>query len=169
MDWKGIFGQRIFKLVSAGAVVGSAYLVQPYRPIVFVGDSMKPTYKDREWSIGTTNLDDLRIGDVVVMEGPQGTIIKRIAYLPGDWVSYTKFGGEWFYGNHKRIPKLKHPERFPTKMVRVPEGYVFVLGDNFEISNDSRQLGVLPISGIRARLVDPRAPGKIYGRTSLSN
>lgn len=168
MDWKGFFGQRIVKIITAGAVLGSIYMVQPYRPVVFVGTSMTPTYKDGEWAAATTNLHPLKIGDVVVMEGPEGPIIKRIAYLPGDWLTYHRFVDEWIYGNNTTIGELKHPERFPIKKVRVPEGYVFVLGDNYNVSTDSRTLGVLPISSIKSKLVEPRVPGKLGNVTALS-
>ncbi|MBC8065142.1 MAG: signal peptidase I [Chlorobia bacterium] len=155
MDWKSLFGRRIFKLVSVGTIIASAFLVQPYRPVVLVGNSMNPTYQNQEWAIATTDVQTLAVGDIVVIQGADSPIVKRIAHLPGGWVRYVRFGNEWMFADTK-TKELKHPERFPFKMVRVPEGYVFVLGDNPIASIDSRQLGVLPIASIKSKLVDPK-------------
>jgi signal peptidase I len=157
MDWKSLFGHRVFKLVSVGTFVASTFLLQPYRPMVFVGQSMSPTYQNKEFALATTDTSNLKRGDVVVLELPQGSIVKRIAYMPGDWIDYYYFRGEWVLGKNINIKKFKHPERFKNKRVRVPEGYVYVLGDNRPVSVDSRQMGVLPMSWIREKLVSPKA------------
>lgn len=161
MDFKSLLGHRIFKLASVGTFAVSAFMVQPYRPMVFVGHSMEPTYHSRELALMTTDVHHLSKGDVVVIEAKDGTIVKRVAYLPGDWIEYRYFAGEWMYFNDNKIcNKIKHPDRFPKRMMRVPNGYVFVLGDNPAVSIDSRQLGVLPMSAIQAKLVEPKPMAK---------
>lgn len=156
MDWKTLFGHRIFKLASAATFAASIYLVQPYRPVVFVGKSMANTYHDQELAIGTTNTHDLKVGDVVVIEREGSTFVKRIAYLPGDKIEYAKIADEWIPMHSVHFTSLKHPEKFKTKKVAVPAGEVYVLGDNLPISIDSRQLGTIPIDLIKAKLIDPR-------------
>jgi signal peptidase I len=168
MDWKSLLGHRIVKLTSIGTFAVGAFLVQPYRPMIFMGHSMAPTYADRELALMTTDVQHLTKGDVVVVKANGGTIVKRVAYLPGDWIEYRYFAGEWVYFNdNKVVHKIKHPERFPQRMVRVPEGYVFVLRDNPAVSIDSRQLGVLHVSAVQAKLVDPKPEAK--GPTDMSN
>lgn len=162
MDWKSLFGHRVFKLASVGTFAVSTFVLQPYRPMVFVGHSMSPTYKNHELAMATTDTSDLKNGDVVVLETPQSTFVKRIAYMPGDWIDYYYTHGQWVFATSLAIQEFKHPERFKHKRVRVPEGYVFVLGDNRSVSIDSRQMGVLPIAWIREKLVSPR-PGP-YGQ-----
>lgn len=161
MDWKALFGSRTSKLLLTGALTVGTLVAQPYRPVVFVGTSMQPTYGDREVAIASTDVAVLRRGDVVVVDGPQGPIIKRIAYLPGDKIKYVFFGGEWMMGSEKALRMLKHPEKFPTKIETVPLGHVYVLGDNWLVSIDSRQFGVVPISNITAKL--PNAKPKATG------
>ena len=156
MDWKALFGNRIFKILFAGVVTAGTLAAQPYRPVVVVGNSMQPTYQDHEFTIASTALGALRRGDVVVVQGPQGPMVKRIAYLPGDSITYLYFGREWMLASDGGFRKLKDPDKFPKKTVVVPEGYVFVLGDNPDVSIDSRQLGVLPISQITAKIPNPR-------------
>lgn len=158
MDWKALFGHRIFKLASAATFAASVYLVQPYRPVVFVGKSMMSTYQNHEIAIGTTDTSSLSIGDVVVIEYGNSTLVKRIAHLPGDKVEYTKIGGTWTPTEMILISSLKHPNRFPKKIVTIPEGEVYVLGDNKNVSIDSRQLGTIPIGQIKSKLIDPKAP-----------
>lgn len=161
MDWKALFGSRIFKLLFAGAVTVGTLVAQPYRPVVFVGTSMQPTYGDHEVAIASTKVDELRRGDVVVVEGPYGSMVKRIAYLPGDKIKYVWFGGEWMMSNERALRMLRHPEKFPTKVVTVPFGTVYVLGDNSLVSIDSRQFGVISIDKITAKIPNPKPKSNI--------
>lgn len=156
MDWKVFFGSRIFKLLFAGAVTIGTLVAQPYRPVIIVGNSMGPTYENHEFMIASTKVENLRRGDVVVVQGPAGTLVKRVAYLPGDKIEFLYFGGEWMMSNRRALRILKHPEKFPTKTTIVPEGHVFVLGDNSEVSIDSRQFGVIPIDKVIAKIPNPR-------------
>lgn len=158
MDLKSLFAKRIFKFASVATVIAGAYFAQPYRPIVFLGNSMTPTYSDRELAVASVEIGELFRGDVVVVDGPNGQYVKRIAFLPGDEIDYYYFGGEWMMGNAELFNRLNRPDRFPHKVVRVPIGHVFVLGDNWTVSVDSRQLGAVPISSIRAKLTEPKPP-----------
>lgn len=156
MDWKAFFGHRIFKLASTATFAASVYLVQPYRPVVFVGKSMANTYYDQEIAIGTTDTQNLAKGDVVVIEREGSTFVKRIAYMPGDKIEYAKVLGEWVPKHSMGFAAMRHPGKFKTKTVTVPADEVYVLGDNLNVSIDSRQLGTIPIEMIKAKLVDPR-------------
>lgn len=161
MEWKALFGSRIFKIAVGGLLTVGTLMAQPYRPVVFVGTSMQPTYSDHEVVIASTDIGVLRRGDVVVVDSPMGPIIKRIAYLPGDHIKYVYFGGEWMMGSEKALRMLKHPEKFPTKTEVVPIGTVYVLGDNWLVSIDSRQFGVVPISKITAKLPNAKPKSSV--------
>lgn len=156
MDLKTLWGHRLTRFAAIASIAGSAYLLQPYRPVVFVGESMSPTYKNYEIAFGTNDKSHLQVGDVVVIEGPNGTIVKRIAFMPGDWVDRFYFATYWQYDFDGRVKKLKMANLVPWARARVPEGYVFVLGDNEAVSIDSRSFGVLPITSIREVLVDSK-------------
>jgi signal peptidase I len=122
---------------------------------------MQPTYADHEFAIASKDVDVLRRGDVVVVDGPNGPIIKRIAYLPGDKIKYVFFGGEWMIGSDRALRTLKHPEKFPARTVTVPLNHVYVLGDNWLVSIDSRQFGVVPIANITAKLPNAKPKSDI--------
>lgn len=114
-----------------------------FTTVVVSGDSMLPTLKNGQrvltskayWLVGP-----IGIKDVVVIkdDGPTGYIIKRIYRMPGEIV-------EWF--NVPDTADLRDGE------FKVPSDHVYVLGDNREVSEDSRRFGPVPISNIIGKVV----------------
>lgn len=130
------------------------------------------------------SLPALNRGDLVVvrypgLDGPlPSRIVKRVAALPGD--TYEFKDSQFFVnGALQRRAIETSPERLqsppvnPPEEVRslgtlaeysaahgapprgvVPEGAVFLLGDNAAHSRDSRSIGFVPISLIEGRLLD---------------
>ena len=125
-----------------------------------MGESMAPTYGDREIAIASTDVRQVDRGDIVVIKRGEGTIIKRVAHVAGDSIDYYKVGGFWQCGLEMSFYEEVLNSRFERRQVQVPEGYVFVLGDNYLESQDSRQFGMVPVSSITAKLSDsrPRVP-----------
>ena len=142
--------------------------LQPFRLIRVTGPSMAPVFKNQELVWSSKFVGTLQRGDVVVFDLPEeGIIIKRVAFIPGD-VIYTSpfahgFGLPIQYKNNgpmnlksvnAAIRMQKKGEN--VKKVVVPEGYVFLLGDNHMESEDSRYFGMVPISFAREKLLDAR-------------
>ena len=138
-----------------------------FTPIVVDGVSMMPTLENGDRMI--VNKIGYTIGkpdrfDIVVFHAPeQKDYIKRIIGLPGDEVEYRDdilyINGEAIeepYLDEKRKEMTVGPltEDFTLLDIPniqgevVPEGHVFVLGDNRRKSKDSRQIGVVPIDEI---------------------
>lgn len=127
------------------------------RPFQVSGESMFPTFKNKEYII--TNLIGLKFrtpkkGDVIVFHAPPDPdkdFIKRIMGLPGDTV-YLKDG--FVYVNDQKVSEsayLKSTVRtyggsFLKEGVKVtiPNGDYIVMGDNRPFSSDSREWGFLP-------------------------
>ena len=86
-----------------------------------------------------------------VLEADKISFIKRVIGLPGDTVEITKSGkvyvNDELLDEEYLVKGLKTPQREFNDIV-VPEGYVFVMGDNRDGSTDSRAFGCIPISEI---------------------
>jgi len=116
-----------------------------------------------------SKLSELQRFDVIVFHAPDSSekYIKRIIGLPGDTIEMKD---DTLYVNRKAyhepyLKKLKDQKlegmlltgdftlsEIVGKKV-VPEGYVFVLGDNRLLSKDSRHFGLLPIKEIVGKAV----------------
>ncbi|GIV11540.1 MAG: signal peptidase I [Fimbriimonadales bacterium] len=119
------------------------FFAMNFRIVVVSGPSMEPTYKSGDRLLMTTAywlFGDIQKGDVVVIIRPNGELlIKRVVAFAGEQVS----------------------EKYWTPLVymmggRVPEGHIFVVGDNLTRSEDSRQLGAIPLSYVQGKIVGGR-------------
>ncbi|MGS4026748.1 signal peptidase I [Staphylococcus pseudintermedius] len=137
-----------------------AFVIKPYN---IKGDSMDPTLKDGERvivnKIGKT-LGHLDNGNVIVFHADEtNDYVKRIIGKPGDHVVYKN---DQLYLNGKKVDEpyldynLKHKTyeqitgSFDSKDLpgsngkkQIPKDKYLVLGDNREVSKDSRAFGLI--------------------------
>ena len=89
---------------------------------------------------------NLKTGDVIAFYYNNNILVKRVMANPGDWVDIDKEGN--VYVNNKLIeePYLKQDKAFDETNIelpyQVPEGKVFVMGDNRSVSIDSRNTSI---------------------------
>lgn len=144
------------------------------------GDSMLPTLHNRDYLILESNFlyngDDLRYGDVVVLNAPhyqqhgEGPIVKRIIATEGQTVDIDFTTGEVYVDgvllveDYINAPTLHNWEgdlglEYPAV---VPEGCVFVLGDNRNNSMDSRYapIGMVPEQYVLGKVLFIALPGQ---------
>lgn len=166
--WRWVNWPFWLKLIIALVFVLPALLVLF---ILFVGQpkqisgrAMEPIYKDGQYVMMSKlayNSSDPKRGDVVVFQYPIDTGIelpKRIIGLPGDNVKIQK-GKVYINGALLDEPYLARdvstlPGDFleEGKTIIVPENEFFVLGDNRDLSADSRMWGFVPRGNILGKI-----------------
>jgi signal peptidase I len=94
-------------------------------------------------------------GDLVVLKVPdasQRPLIKRVIATGGD-VLAIEDGLVFLNGQPLVEAYLSQPTPGYVPATHVPEGYLFVLGDNRAASNDSRSFGIVPRTYLAGRAV----------------
>lgn len=122
------------------------------------GPSMEPSYQHNNRVVVSKVsywFNDIERGDVIVFPAPPNPnedYIKRVIGLPGDRVKVEN--GSVFV-NDKPIdePYISAPPISNLRETSVPEGMVFVMGDNRNVSSDSRSWGPLEIEDIIGKAV----------------
>ncbi len=138
-------------------VVGSMY-----QPTVVMGRSMEPTLKsgrviwvDRLYY--TTHRP--RPGEVIVFKYQGDVYVKRVYRAPGETLHYVAAGDDWLGPIREQrademireYDAMRARSSLRVKEMRVPADAVFVLGDNYTNSEDSRNFGPIPLSSVIGR------------------
>ncbi|WP_241759391.1 signal peptidase I [Pyxidicoccus parkwayensis] len=137
------------------ALVLRVFVLQPH---LIVSESMAPTL-----AVGDRLVVDKlsyrfhlpRAGDIVVFEPPPAharefIAIKRVIALPGQEVQ-VRDGQVLVDGTPLREPYVAAPPAYAWGPATIPEGMLFVLGDNRNVSSDSHVWGVLPLQSVKGR------------------
>lgn len=120
----------------------SVFFWMNFQTVEVRGDSMEPTYHDGSrllvsrayWLVGSVSKGDV----IVIKQDADEYIIKRVYALEGEAVDFAKIPDEWALEQGEYI---------------VPAGKVYVLGDNKDVSEDSRQLGPFRLDSVIGKVV----------------
>lgn len=153
----------VMEILETIAFVGSIFIVIylfVLQPNQVKGKSMLPNLTEGDYiftSKITYKFREMKKGDIVVFRSPSNAdieFIKRIMALPGEKVMVLD--GKVFINdiqiNEPYIPAttpLAHNGYLKNGVpIIVPENHIFVMGDNREVSSDSRIFGPIPISSL---------------------
>lgn len=155
LNWICVFGILVFSLLFAFKLFCN--------PILISGNSMNPTLQDNQlWfsrakQLGKPNKTDIVVAYEVLT---RTKIVKRVVATEGDVLTILDSG---LYVNRSLVDDSKETKDLIEDKsswlgsnkglsVTLQEGEYFLLGDNRENSNDSRELGVFPDSTISSVL-----------------
>lgn len=149
-----------------------------FAPVTVYGESMAPTFQDKDRLL-VTKQSTIQRFDVVVFDAPdmEGEYyIKRVIGVPGDriemkddvlYINGKKYEEPYLKENKEDHPFDKLTEDFSlqekTGESTIPEGMYFVLGDNRLMSNDSRFFGLISRESIIGEVKFRFYPFNVFG------
>lgn len=136
----------IYLLIIVMVILIRTFLITPVR---VNGSSMDPTLKNGEIMILNKikyNKNDIKRFDIVVVKMDKELLIKRVIGLPNEEIKYVD---NKLYINGEYIKEsFLNDDVYTTnfslddfKLKKIPENCYFVMGDNREVSLDSRTFG----------------------------
>lgn len=146
------------------------FLIQPY---IVPSGSMLPTIQLSDRILANKlvflGFDEPKYKDIVVFEDPTNEfpmLVKRVIATGGQTVDLRngdlyvddKLMDEPYVYGQKSLPQVV---QFPFT---IPEGYVWVMGDNRGNSGDSRTFGAVPVSSIKGRVFSVYWPVSRIGK-----
>lgn len=121
------------------------------------GFSMRPTLEDGEFVLVSKmsyRFGQVDRGDIIVFHFPRNPdeeLIKRVIGLPGDHIS-VQAGAVSVNGQVINEPYIASTPTYSGEW-DVTDGQLFVLGDNRNNSNDSKDWGLLPLDKVVGKAV----------------
>jgi signal peptidase I len=163
-----VSGERIAKLIVIPLLLLLIAILLVFfvffAPVTIDGPSMLPTLRSGDRVLITRGDKSVKRGDVIVLvvdeAGRKIELVKRVVGLAGDSVEIRN---DVAFVNGAQEPSLGQfvgdPQYSTTESaITVPAGRLYVMGDNRPLSEDSRYIGTVAMSGVMGRVVAVFAP-----------
>ncbi len=154
------------KDIGIAAIIAIIFL-QLITPTLVREHSMENTLRENDYVIVSRRHyswlgNDLQRGDIIVFSselttglGFKKVLVKRVIALPGDTISIT--AGKVYVNGEEQDQSFTKDGYTASGLseVTVPEGHIFVMGDNRQNSTDSRNtsVGFVDINRVRGKVV----------------
>ena len=161
------------ELLAVAAAIVLLFFTFIARITVVEGGSMEATLNGGDKLVVSDLLYTPERGDIVIIQSPTvnngNAIVKRIVAVGGDVVEIRSNG---VHVNGTLLHETDGSEGYTIDAatyrymapVKVPEGEVFVLGDNRKVSYDSRAFGTVNESAIIGRVLFRLTPFSSFGK-----
>lgn len=148
-------GKALLTIVTA-LVVAISVFTWVFDVFWIPGGSMSPTIEAGDRVLTVRGERGANVGDIVIFTRPEGTggfgneLIKRVIAVEGETFEVTN-GRAFVNGGAVRfVPDSWDVSQIvrESPVITIPEGHVFVVGDNSRGSTDSRDFGPIPVDSI---------------------
>ncbi|MBQ7501735.1 signal peptidase I [bacterium] len=152
-QWYNLSKEYLDSFIAAG-IVAILLITFVARSFYIPSQSMVPTLLVKDYLLVdrfSYNFAKPSRGEVIVFRPPENVsknfFIKRVVAVEHDIVEVSE-GSLYINGLKVDDPHKKEPIESDFPAYRVPEGCIFVMGDNRNNSDDSRYWGPLPLENV---------------------
>lgn len=151
LKYRKRYGRALRGTVYSLAVVAAAAILVAtlWMPVLQItGASMSPTLVDGQFVVAVKE-SEFQPGDITAFYYNNKILIKRVIASAGDWVNISESGDVYVNGVLLEEPYIKEKSLGECNIelpYQVPDGKVFVMGDDRAVSLDSRTTAVGPVS-----------------------
>lgn len=141
--YRTVLKSTVYTLLTVAAV--AVLVATLWLPVLQIyGSSMTPTLQDGEivFSVKTSNMEQ---GDIIAFYYNNKILVKRVIATSGDWVNIDEDGTVYVNGAKLDEPYLEEKVFGDADIelpYQVPDGKIFVMGDQRATSVDSRHTAV---------------------------
>lgn len=164
------FGKKSLFLIICSSGVLFGFLIKFFVLDIYYinGKSMEPTLKDNSY-VAVSKLAygilipfsqkfifhwaEPKVGDIVTYLHDDKIVIKRVVAKSGEKLDFLIDSQYNLMIEGKKIPLTKYQFRNLSQFSKVPDGYIFAVGDNYNNSIDSRDYGFILTENIMGKVI----------------